>query len=167
MTLHAEFERPDMFQLSGPPLSAIVSLSEFLESTSDPWWILGSAAIALSGVDPDGVRDVDVLVSERDARQLMETKNLRNEADGGGEAYRSEIFLLPDLGAVTVEVMANYAIRQGNTWRPVSLHTRQPVSVGGATVYVPGPSEQMELLQRLGRPKDLQRLKRLRDQNQP
>lgn len=151
-----------MFQLSDPPLSTIVRLAAFLEETSDPWWILGSAAVALSGVDPGGVRDIDVLVSLPDACRLMETKALPNDADGGGALFRSEIFLRPDLGDVPVEIMANYAIRQGNVWRPVTLQTRETVSVGGATVYLPDLSEQMALFERMGRPKDLCRLDILR-----
>lgn len=148
-----------MFQLSGPTRATIVRLAEFLEDTSDPWWILGSAAIALSGVDPGGVRDIDVLVSKRDAIGLMQIRALPNVADGGGERFKSEIFLRPALGDVSVEVMANYVIGQGNGWWPVELRTRQPVSVGAMTVYVPELLEQIELLERLGRPKDLCRIR--------
>ncbi len=154
-----------MFQLSDPSLSSIIRLAAFLEDTSDPWWILGSAAVALSGVNPGGVRDIDVLVSLQDARRLMETKALPNEVDGGGALFRSEIFLRPEIGDVPVEIMANYVIREEGGWWPVKLQTREAVSVCGTTVYVPELGEQAMLLQRLGRPKDLRRLACLRAHN--
>ena len=37
---------------------------------TDEWWIIGSAAAALAGADIAEVRDVDLLLSERDATAL-------------------------------------------------------------------------------------------------
>ncbi|MEO1220521.1 MAG: hypothetical protein AAFY42_04110 [Pseudomonadota bacterium] len=139
-------------------------LSRLLSECEDPWWVLGSAAIALVGVDPKGVRDVDFLVSHPDAKRLMKTHGLKNDADGGNALFRSDVLLLPVLGRIPVEVMGNYYIKTAEAWRLLAPQTRARVEVDGATLYVPHISEQIEILMALGRPKDLARIELLRSQ---
>jgi hypothetical protein len=43
----------------------------------DHWWIIGSAAIALTGVNIE-VLDVDLVVSERDAQVRMRQRRFRS-----------------------------------------------------------------------------------------
>lgn len=132
--------------------------ADFLGDTDDPWWVLGSAAMALVGIDPGAVRDIDVLVSPRDAQKLMHARGLTNQADGGTDRFRSDCFLQPQLGEIPVEVMSGYQIFEGGSWLPVSPASRLAVRVGEATVSVPDRTDQIALLKRLGRPKDLERL---------
>lgn len=154
---------------SDPPMNAAMlfqsdhietlkSLARFLSATKDPWWVLGSAAIALTGTDPDGIRDIDVLVSLRDSAELMRLHQLENQADGGNALFRSDVFLRPQLGSVPVEVMSNYCINADGEWDPLSPKTRESVELAGAQLYVPDLLEQLTILRSLGRPKDLQRI---------
>ena len=140
--------------------TALRRVAEFLSETADPWWVLGSAAMALIGVDPGEIRDIDVLVSAGDAEALMTAYSLPNEADGGTDRFRSTYFLKPDLGDVPVEVMGGYQIRTAGLWTSVEPLSRQRITLDDAKIYVPNLSEQMEILKQLGRPKDLARLKR-------
>lgn len=140
--------------------TALRRITEFLSETADPWWVLGSAAMALIGVDPGEIRDIDVLVSASDAEALMTAYSLPNEADGGTEGFRSTYFLKPDLGDVPVEVMGGYQIRTAGLWTPVEPLSRQRITIDNAVVYIPNRKEQIEILKQLGRPKDLARLKR-------
>lgn len=149
--------------LSDPDRFALRRVAAFLSSTTDPWWVLGSAAMALSGIDPGGIRDVDVLVSKRDAKALMARYALKNSADGGTERYRSAIFLMLDLGERRVEIMAGYEIRAGDRWERVEPGTRDPVKIDEAVLFVPSVEDQIAILRQLGRPKDLARLARFPD----
>jgi hypothetical protein len=45
----------------------------------------------------------------------------------------------------------------------VTLQTREPVSVGGARLYVPARDELVRLLRSFGRAKDLERARLLED----
>lgn len=135
-------------------------IADLLADAKDPWWVLGSAAMALIGVEPGEIHDIDVLVSARDAEALMQAFALANQADGGTPQFRSDYYLLPQLGTLRVEIMAGYQIRCGDVWQPVVPASRQAVTVGPATLFVPERREQIELLQRLGRPKDRARLQR-------
>ena len=62
-----------------------------------------------------------------------------------------------------VELMSGYEVFSGSDWRPVKPTTRHRVHCADATLYVPEASEQIDLLTRLGRPKDLARLNSLRE----
>ena len=115
-----------------------------------------------TGVDPGEIHDIDVLVSEADAEALIDAFALTNQADGGSAHFRSEYFLVPPLGEIRVEIMAGYHIFSEAAWMPVCPTTRQAIAVGSATVFVPERQDQVDLLTRLGRPKDRARLQSFR-----
>ena len=146
--------------LSSRHQTSLQRIAEFLSETSDPWWVLGSAAMALICVDPGQIRDIDLLVSKRDAEALMRAHHLDNQADGGTDRFRSTYFLKPDLGEIPVEIMAGYEICEADAWRPVTLKSRLSIEVGSSRLFVPDRGEQIDLLKRLGRPKDQARLQR-------
>jgi hypothetical protein len=84
---------------------------------------------------------------------------------GGAEAsdrFRSSVFGIWNTPPIPVEVFGGFAIVTDRGWRPVSLSTREPVAVRGATVYVPAAEELIRLLRSFGRPKDLERATLLR-----
>ena len=58
----------------------------------DQWWVFGSAAMALAGVPGLVPPDVDLIVSERDARQLVTAWNAHVETGAGSPIFRSQIF---------------------------------------------------------------------------
>lgn len=138
-------------------ISSLKLLSDFLTDCLDPWWVLGSAAIALCGVNPSGVRDIDVLVSSRDSERLMQLHDLENSADGGNSLFRSDTFLLPELGTIRVEIMSNYEISSNSGWKKLAPLSRLAIILEDTTLFVPNIQEQIEILHALGRPKDLKR----------
>ena len=141
--------------------TTLLRTAEWLAGNNDPWWVLGSAAIALMDIDPRGIGDIDVLVSERDALALIKRHSLKNYSDGGTDRFRSNFFILPVLGRYRVEVMAGYKIRQADKWAPVWPKTRIPVNISGTSLWVPEATEQIEILRMLNRPKDLARAEQI------
>lgn len=146
--------------LSAGEQNTLQRVSELLSHAADPWWVLGSAAMALIGVDPGQIGDIDVLVSLRDAERLGDAHQLQNQADGGTEQFRSSVFLQPDLGERRVEIMSGYEIRRGDKWEPVQPASRLRVMLDDAALFVPERWEQIEILNRLARPKDRERISR-------
>lgn len=138
------------------------NLVPFLDQMQDPWWVLGSAAVALKGFDPGDVRDVDVLVSVRDAEALTLRWTIKNEPDGGTALYRSDYFLRPDLGPLPVEIMAGYKIFRDGIWLAVWPETREQIEFGGALVFVPDDNDLLSIFRALGREKDLKRISVMR-----
>lgn len=145
--------------LPEPHRETLRRIAIFLAETRDPWWIVGSVAMGLIDIDPGDMRDIDVLVSEPDARGLMRRHGLDNAVDGGTDRFKSDILLYPRLGPIRVEVMGGYRIRDGEDWELVAPQTRQKIQIDDIDLFVPDRTEQAQLLQRLGRSKDVQRLK--------
>ena len=134
-------------------------LAGLLTVTEDPWWILGSAAVYLKGYEPGGIGDIDVLLSEADARRLMSAHGLSNQRDGGTDRYRSVYVLKPNLGEMPVELLAEYEILHDNVWCPVRPLSRAFVSYQGDAFFVPSDEELISIFAQLGRPKDFDRIR--------
>lgn len=124
----------------------------------DDWWVFGGAGMALAGVPGLSPPDVDLIVSERDAVQLIALWDARIETGGASRLFRSKIFARAQIGALPVEIMASFEVCEPRGWSPVRPRTRQPVQRPGGTLFIPTAVEQAEICRRFGRAKDLARL---------
>ena len=131
-------------------------------NSSDDWWIIGSAAIALHGRFSARPRDVDLLMSAADAAAFLQRCRQAARPGKGDERFRSVIFGTWDEPPVPVEVMGALSVASPTGWEEVVLLTREAVPIGGATLFVPAAGELAELLVRFGRDKDLERARLLR-----
>lgn len=123
----------------------------------DPWWIIGSAAVALHGRDPGGIADLDVVLSVRDAENLLEPRGVVPEARPPHPQFHSPWFARWDGTPLPTEFMAGFTLCEEGAWRPVTFTTRETVRVGEANLFVPSRDELRALMLRFGRGKDLQR----------
>lgn len=130
--------------------------------TSEPWWIIGSAAVAVHGAAVADIRDVDLMMGLADARRLLVRLGLQPEPDSDHAQFRSQLFAVWREPPLPVEVFAGFSLAYSKGWRPVILQTREAVSVLGRQLYVPSQDELHELLLSFGRPKDLARARLLR-----
>ncbi|MBT9471888.1 MAG: hypothetical protein V4514_19120 [Pseudomonadota bacterium] len=124
----------------------------------DDWWVFGGAGMALAGAPGLSPPDVDLIVSARDAAQLIALWNAQLETGGASPLFRSKIFAKADIGPLPVEIMAGFEVREPHGWSPVWPSTRQAVERPGGTLFIPTPAEQAQICRRFGRPKDLARL---------
>ena len=58
--------------LSADLRQTLVMTADAMRHARDPWWVISSAAVALHGVTPIEVGDVDVLMSAADAQWAMD-----------------------------------------------------------------------------------------------
>jgi hypothetical protein len=134
-------------------------IEEAAPDFADEWWIIGSAAAALAGADVGEVRDVDLLLSERDAEALLarwrEAPKLAVEPGG---VFRSAVFARFGHAGLPIEMMGGFELRVRGAWRLIWPLTRE--SFGA--FYAPSVSEQIALLQTMGREKDRSRIAALR-----
>lgn len=145
-----------------PALSASVrAVGALMAAARDPWWIISSAAVALHGADAGEVADVDVLLSEADARAILPGIGIECLPGPEHPAFRSGIFAAWTGTALPVEFMAGFCHFSGGAWVPVQPVTRKAVDVGGATVFIPERAELHAMLTGFGRPKDLVRARSL------
>jgi hypothetical protein len=126
---------------------------------NDEWRILGSAAAALVGADVPDVRDVDLLLSARDAGALRARWSAEpTEAVPPSDQFRSEIFARFTHTPLAIEAFGGFSMRVRGRWREIMPLTR--VEIGG--VFAPSVAEQIALLEAMGRDKDRARIAALK-----
>jgi len=123
----------------------------------EPWWIIGSGAVALHGAAVTDIRDVDLLMATADAERLLAQLRLPAEPDSEHPQFRSKLFAVWREPPLPVEIFADFRLRSDQGWNAVQLRTREPIGVGDRTVFVPSAEELYRLLVSFGRPKDLDR----------
>lgn len=151
--------RQDPNMVLQQPLSAtLAELAPVLaRNARHDWWIIASAALALHGIDPGPVGDVDVLLDRRDVPAVFAALGLGDGAGQGTALFRSEHFGTWCGSDLPVELMAGFALQKDGEWREIRPRTRQGVGFVGYTLFVPERDELREMFVRFGRPKDLDR----------
>ena len=146
------------------PASLIKTLgcvAAIMEEARGPWWIIASAAAALHGARPITVADVDVLLSVEDIGRILPFIGIEPYPAPPNPLFRSKVLAKWQAPPVPVALMAGFEHRVGDTWHAVQPVTRQPISIGAATVYVPERDELRNIIEGFGRPKDLERARLL------
>ncbi len=125
----------------------------------DEWWIIGSAAAAVSGADVSIVRDVDLLLSENDAQRLLGlwTQGQRSGANPDPQ-FRSAVFARFEETPLAIEAFGGFEMKVRGSWRAVAPLTRE----ARGRVFTPSVAEQIALLEAMGREKDGARADALR-----
>lgn len=142
----------------------LLMVSDAAAQADDPWWIIGSAAVALHGAEVAGVGDVDLLMSARDAERTLRRVGSEVRAGEPGARFRSVVFGIWRDPPLPVEIMGGLSLAAPEGWSPVRPASRQAIVVEGRELFVPTATELGEILASFGRPKDLERLRLLRGQ---
>lgn len=126
------------------------------EVCRDPWWIIGSAAMALVGLEDVTVADVDVLTSRKDAGRMggrLGAIPIHKPID----RFRSSFLGTGDTTPLPIEIMGALEVRVEETWLRLTPQTRKKVYLGKTVLFVPSAAEQIAILKMFGREKDLER----------
>lgn len=127
------------------------------------WWIIGSAAMALQGVEGVEPHDVDVLCDADDADALIAAWSPHMHIDyrpPGAERFRSHFARFDHL-PLPLEVMGGLQVKGTAGWQPLMIAETEWVGVGAARVPVPSLREQQRILRLFGREKDLAKAERI------
>jgi hypothetical protein len=136
-------------------------IADAVENARDPWWLIGSAAVALHGADLTVASDVDLLMSENDAAGLLQALGLPPIRKAPHPTFRSTVFGRWDEPPLPVEIMGGFEFAAEDGWERVWPLSRQRVLVGGHALFVPSAGELGAILLKFGRPKDLDRARLL------
>jgi hypothetical protein len=136
---------------------ALAMVAETAADALDDWWIIGSTAVTLHGGDLGTVKDVDLMMSARDAEAFLQRVGVEPQHGTGDQHFCSEVFGLWREPPVPVEAFGGFRRAAAGAWREVSFTTREPIAIAGARVFVPGREELVGLLRAFGRPKDRER----------
>lgn len=147
--------------ITAPLAASLEAVAAVMKAAHDPWWIIASAAVALHGADPGRVGDVDVLLGIEDAMRILPTIGVTAERGSAHPDFRSAIFGVWRAAPLAIEFMAGFSYRDGAGWQPVRPESRECIDVRGAMLFVPSRTELRDLLRAFGRPKDIERARRL------
>jgi hypothetical protein len=136
--------------------AALQETASALGACAEPWWLIGSAAMALHGAAVD-VRDIDVLASRRDAAALLRARGLPVRPGREDERFRSDIFGSWDSGTRGVEIFAGFHVRTAEGWRELLPQSRECRRIGATAVFIPSVVELIAWGRLFARPKDAQR----------
>lgn len=136
--------------------AGLARITEALAEASEPWWIIGSAAVVLHGAETE-VADIDLLLSVRDALALLEQPGCRRLRPEPSPLFRSALFARWDGAGLPIELMAGLEVSRDGAWVPVQPRTRVAVRAAGTALHVPDRAELGAILGLFGRPKDLAR----------
>lgn len=138
---------------------ALQAIAAEAPAFDDEWWVIGSAAAALAGAEIALVRDVDLLLSERDARALLARwSDRRREPVEPSAQFRSAVFARFTDAPLAIEAFGGFEMRVRAGWRKVAPLTR----IARGPVFTPSVAEQIALLEAMARDKDAARLAALR-----
>ncbi len=129
----------------------------------DPWWIIGSAAMALAGVPDIVPQDIDVLCSHDDADRLRLRWRMHEAGDSrprDGMRFRSAFSRYEHL-PVPLEAMGGLEVMTADGWRALEVREDIRTVHAGCELRLPTLAEQRRILHLFGRDKDLAKAARL------
>lgn len=136
------------------PLQISLDLIAAVMPADAPWWIIGSTALKLSGIDVEP-RDVDVFA----ASEVIETARVKLGAAAMAPRpdaqFRSNpYFQFRPQGGLEIDFMGNLEVISRDAWTPLVIDSRVAVD----RMFVPSLDEQARIFRLFGRPKDLARI---------
>lgn len=143
-------------------VEALDRVARAAEGLAEPWWVFGSAAMALAGVRGLDPPDVDLVTTPAGAADLLKRLGGRAVVAGSG-LFRSQVFGKSLDGPLPIEVMAGLEVFTANGWKPVELRTRCRIAWPGGALWIAEAAEQAAICRLFGRPKDLPRATALDD----
>lgn len=135
--------------------TGLQALAGFMTDVEKPWWIIGSAALALSGVQGVEPDDIDVVCDGETLFQLLESSGVKVLPPVPHKQFRSNPYQRIEVANGTpIELMGDLEVHDGSAFRALSINSREAVMAAGKTFYVPSITEQIAIFGMFGRGKD-------------
>lgn len=152
--------------LTATDIKALETLAEDMAESHNPWWIFGSAAVALHGSAEGPLKTIDVAVSPGDFRRLVATHGPSNKGFSS-PLLRARQLLSLEIDGVHARIMHVPEVHAQGRWHAIRPATRLAFRVNDATLYTPERAELIALLELAGTKRDLAAAARLRDAATP
>ncbi len=130
-------------------------IARIMPADSD-WWIIGSAALQLSGI-PVEPKDIDVFAASDVIEAARAVLGVPVMPPGSDRFRSSPYFQFQPGEGLSIDFMGGLEVFSKNAWTSLRIESRIAVTVGNATLFVPTLDEQARILRLFDRPKDLAR----------
>ena len=132
-----------------------------LSQLEDDYFLIGSSALALTGINIASTNDIDILTSRKNADELKikwSDRQKTNYQPVGSSHFRSN-FARFDFDTMDIEVMGGLEVKKSNAWIPVIIEDYFLYERDGYQVKIPTLEEQKRILLLFDRSKDKEKLK--------
>lgn len=99
----------------------MTALEPAFERIAAPWWIIGSAALLLHGIDDVEARDIDLMLDADDAEALVKQPGFIRLPSGTDGLFVSHVYGRRDDLPMPVELMGGFSFRHPDGLRPVRI----------------------------------------------
>jgi hypothetical protein len=132
------------------------AVAAFMNDADKPWWIIGSAALVLSGVQGVEPDDIDIVCDGKSLFWLLESSGIKVYPPSPHKQFRSSPYQRIQVANGTpIELMGDLQVHDGTAFRALKISSRETVRAAGTTFYLPSIAEQIAILRLFGRSKDL------------
>jgi hypothetical protein len=136
----------------------LLRLAELMKGESEPWWIIGSTAMVLSGIDYIEPDDIDVVADGAMLRRILSNAGVVEITPKPHEQFQSMPYTRMKVeGGTDLEFQGNLALFENGVWTRLTFASRIQVSLGNVAFYIPRLDEQLQIFRRFGRAKDLRK----------
>ena len=147
-------------------LGALRELYALLEGTGVKWTLVGSASLALRGLDVEP-GDIDIMTSEKDAyriNDLLKEYEVKPAKFGSSDLFKSHLCELKVRG-VKVEVMGGLYQKLHGCWSSVSRRQGKTIllEADGMRIRIFRLKDILRAMEGLGREKDKSRILKTRE----
>ena len=132
-----------------------------LNLLKDDFFIIGSAALTLSGINAGEISDLDILTSKEDAFKLKSEWKSRHIAYPhtiDNHLFHSE-FSRYKFSTLDIEIMGNLKINTQGEWQKLLVKEWTTFNIDYLNIKIPTLNEQKRILNLFGRTKDKERIK--------
>jgi hypothetical protein len=133
-------------------------LAGLMHEESEPWWIIGSTAMVLSGIDGIEPDDIDVVASGTCLRRVLANVGMTETASKPHPQFRSRPYQRIEFSGMTHDThRIDGRFRGSNLLENGSSGVRNPLTYPRrrCSRLVPSIAEQIALLRLFGREKDM------------
>jgi hypothetical protein len=138
-------------------------LARLMQAEAEPWWIIGSTALVLTGLDNLEPDDIDVVASGDCLRRALASAGVDEMAPRPHPRFHSSPYQRIEWqGAAPIELMGDLRVKTPVEAVRIVFESRISVLAGRSELFIPSAAEQIALLNLFGREKDLAKAARLR-----
>ncbi|MCD2173249.1 hypothetical protein [Rhizobium sp. C4] len=127
----------------------------------DHWWVIGSAAILLSGASGIEPNDIAVLLSAEAAQALALRFGAAPLSLSAHPKFRSKVFFRQRLLVREAEFMGGFEVAGEGGWQVFWPTSRRLVHLSRGVIPVPAVADLKDMCRLFGRAKDMEKLARL------
>src|SRR4051794_15038945 len=92
---------------------SLAMLAAGADGAADPWWVIGSTAVVLHGGNVATVKDVDLMMSARDAGAFLRRVGVEPQRGTGDDRFRSLVFGKWEGPPIAIEAFGGFEAKVG------------------------------------------------------